>query len=89
MKEFYLDTYSLMQQRDEVQKNETSFHNISSIFQDVREPVYVDFNHMGEKGNSVIARRMVDDFLLLHKPTGKPETVTEAQLHHSSAGVKE
>lgn len=89
MKEFYLDTYSLMQQRGEVQKNETSFHNISSIFQDVHEPVYVDFNHMGEKGNSVIARRMVDDFLYLHKPTGKPETVTESQLHHTSAAVKE
>ncbi len=62
MKEFYLSTYSMMERKGEERKNELPFHNISSIFRDTQDPIFVDFNHMGEKGNSVIARRMAEDF---------------------------
>jgi len=65
MKEFYLDTYALLRRRAADLKGAAAFHDISSIFNDVREPIYVDFNHMGEKGNSLVARRMVEDFTRL------------------------
>jgi hypothetical protein len=37
------------------------FHNISTIFDSVRVPVYLDFCHVTETGNAVIARRMYSD----------------------------
>jgi len=80
MKEFYLDTYALLQQRAAGLKDGTAFHNVSSIFSDVHEPIYVDFNHMGEKGNSLIAKRMVEDFAHLVRAdskTTKHNNVTE------------
>jgi hypothetical protein len=71
MKEFYLDTYACLQQRATGLKNDMAFHDISSIFSDVHEPIYVDFDHMGERGNSLIARRMVEDFVRLAGANGK------------------
>jgi len=62
MKEFYLETYAYLQQRAAGMKNNNAFHDISSIFNDVPDPIFVDFNHMGERGNSLIAKRMVEDF---------------------------
>lgn len=71
MKEFYLETYGQMRRRGEELKALGTVYDISSIFRDVRDPIYVDFNHMGEKGNSVIARRMVEDFLRVQGANGK------------------
>lgn len=68
MKEFYLDTYAAMQQSGAGMKDDTSFHDISLMFRDVREPIYIDFNHMGEKGNRPIAQRMASDFVKLFPP---------------------
>ncbi len=71
MKEFYLDTYAFLNQRSGDLKSDIPFHDISSIFSEIYEPIYVDFNHMGEKGNSLIAQRMVEDFVRIVKPNGK------------------
>jgi lysophospholipase L1-like esterase len=71
MKEFYLATYDSLKQHAESLKNNEPFHDISSIFGEIREPIFVDFNHMGERGNSLIAKRMVDDFAHLVKANNK------------------
>ncbi|HKQ75620.1 MAG TPA: hypothetical protein VJ810_18120 [Blastocatellia bacterium] len=63
MKEFYLETYAVLRQGSAGLDNNIAFHDISSIFSDAREPIFVDFNHMGEKGNRAIARRMAKDFV--------------------------
>src|SRR5215510_7119531 len=63
MKEFYLDTYAALQQSSAGLNKNVAFYDISSIFSDIREPIFVDFNHMGGKGNSFIARRMAEDFV--------------------------
>jgi len=60
LKGFYLETYAFLKQRTVNLKGD--FHDISSIFSDVHEPLYVDQFHLGEKGNSLIAKRMVEDF---------------------------
>ena len=62
MKEFYLDTYAALRKNSAELDKSAPFHDISSIFGDVHEPIFVDFNHMGGKGNSFIARRMAEDF---------------------------
>src|SRR5262245_5173205 len=55
MKAFYLETYAALRARAAHLDRDMAFHDISAIFSDVREPIYVDFNHMGDKGNGLIA----------------------------------
>jgi len=82
MKEFYLETYAFLRQHAQsLKKNNLSpqfpnFHDISSIFDDIRDPIFVDFNHMGERGNSLIAERMLEDFIHLPKENRK------TSVHH-------
>jgi len=71
MKEFYLDTYAALRKSSAELDKSAAFHDISSIFSDVREPIFVDFNHMGGKGNSFIARRMAEDFVRRLSVNGK------------------
>jgi lysophospholipase L1-like esterase len=80
MKEFYLDTYAALKQRAAGLPKGVAFHDISSIFSDVRAPIYADFNHMGDKGNSAIARRMAEDFAQLLPVKGKPAEHSAGQL---------
>lgn len=65
MKEFYEDTYSCMHKRAESLEKDVAFHDISSIFNEVREPLYIDYCHVSENGNSRIAQRMAEDFARL------------------------
>jgi lysophospholipase L1-like esterase len=65
MKEFYLETYAALKRRAARMTHDTAFHDISAMLHDVRDPIYVDFNHMGERGNRLIANRIAHD--LAHK----------------------
>ncbi len=38
-------------------------HDLSQVFSDRHDPLYVDWMHLGERGNAVIARRMAGDIL--------------------------
>lgn len=67
MKEFYLDTYDRLKDRSAGLAGDLEFFDISSTFNDIEEPIYVDFNHMGAKGNRVIAQRMTHEYLKLKK----------------------
>jgi lysophospholipase L1-like esterase len=71
MKEFYQDTYATLRQSSAGLNKNIAFHDISTIFSDAREPIFVDFNHMGGKGNSLIARRMAEDFVRCLMVIGK------------------
>ncbi|MGH7601422.1 MAG: hypothetical protein ACREA2_22345 [Blastocatellia bacterium] len=68
MKEFYAETYAVMQTRaEESLERDLALRDISSIFDQVREPIYIDYCHIGEKGNSMVAGVMVEDFMRLTK----------------------
>lgn len=43
----------------------SNFTDLSNIFKDYKEPLYVDEFHLGEKGNELIARCMVQDIVKL------------------------
>ena len=41
----------------------TLFYNISDIFRNESKPVFIDYCHVSEYGNSVIADKMVKDLV--------------------------
>lgn len=44
-------------------KYEPGFHNLSLIFSDMPEPLFLDWCHLGERGNEYIAKHLADDAL--------------------------
>lgn len=59
--QFVHRTYEAIRQSRLAERREYSFHDLSLVFADVREPVYVDCWHLGESGNEMIAKRMASD----------------------------
>ena len=58
---FFDKTYGLLRQRDFSNDGEIGFHDLSMIFSNVSEPLFVDPAHLGETGNGYIAERLVLD----------------------------
>ncbi len=56
---FFQKTYARM----ESSAHGRMLHDLSQAFSDWRDPVYVDWMHLGETGNAVIARRIAGDIL--------------------------
>src|SRR5262249_23703169 len=69
-------TNEVLQQSRLAQSHEYSFHDLSLVFADVREPMYVDCCHVGESGNEIIAKRMASDVLGLR-------TLLRVDVHRS------
>jgi lysophospholipase L1-like esterase len=51
----YEKAYSLIASRKDLPKD---FINLSDIFYSLKEPVYIDFCHLSEKGNEIIVKEM-------------------------------
>lgn len=60
LRSLFLEVYRRVEQ-DSVLLADPQFHNISSIFDSIAVPVYLDFCHITETGNAIIARRMYAD----------------------------
>lgn len=50
-------TYELVEKSDALHSNER-FHDISRIFEDYKEPFFIDNLHISEKGNEIVAQKM-------------------------------
>ncbi|MDH7448042.1 SGNH/GDSL hydrolase family protein [Aquimarina sp. 2201CG14-23] len=57
LKELYLDSYKYILQNNELKKDST-FINISAIFEQNSTQIYTDFCHIAERGNDSIAKRI-------------------------------
>jgi lysophospholipase L1-like esterase len=68
MEPFFQRTYALVDRATAELGREFDFHNIAGIFADVPEPVYIDWAHLSERGNDLIAARMVEDLARLLLP---------------------
>jgi hypothetical protein len=69
IKNFYKKTYSIMRKTASLH-GDNAFHDISTIFADVRDSVYVDWFHLSERGNDRIAQTMAQDILpLIESPS--------------------
>ncbi len=64
---FFLKTYA----RLKASHHEGLVHDLSGVLADVSDPVYVDWMHMGEAGNGVIARRIAGDILATKAGAGR------------------
>lgn len=63
VEQFVQRTYETILQSRLAERREYFFHDLSLVFADVREPVYLDWCHIGESGNEIIAKRMASDAL--------------------------
>jgi len=61
--QFFQKTYEVVRRSRLADKREYNFRDLSLVFADVREPIYVDWSHPGERGNELIVKRMVEDVL--------------------------
>jgi hypothetical protein len=61
LEEFLDKTYDLLEKSMPNLPKDCALYDISLIFSDVREPIYLDWCHMGEKGNDMVAQRMAQD----------------------------
>src|SRR2546426_8841396 len=66
IKNFYKKVYSVMRKIESL-RDDNTFHDVSTIFSDVRESVYTDWFHLTERGNNRIAQTMAEEILLLLK----------------------
>lgn len=48
---------------DDLQYENIRFYNLSDLFRDTREPLFIDWCHVGEQGNLVISQRMARDII--------------------------
>lgn len=58
---FFLRTYALAQQSIGKHDRYTRVRDLSLLFSNIREPLYVDWCHLAELGNALIAREMASD----------------------------
>ena len=61
MESFFLEAYDAVRQSGLTRGGDHPVHDISRILSDVNDPLYMDFCHLGEPGNELIARRMATD----------------------------
>jgi len=61
MELFFLKTYALAQQSIGTHETHSQVRDLSLIFSNVREPLYVDWCHLAELGNTLIAKEMASD----------------------------
>ncbi|MEW5819051.1 MAG: SGNH/GDSL hydrolase family protein [Cyanobacteriota bacterium] len=60
LKDFYKNTYKQVTLSSYL-NNKSNFHNISEIFMDDKDTIFIDYCHLNEEGNKVIAERMFND----------------------------
>jgi hypothetical protein len=65
---FFEKTYQTIRSSNLERSNAGMFHDLSQIFSDTPDPVFVDWCHLGETGNALIVERMMRDVLpLVHR----------------------
>ena len=84
-KEFFEHTYSSMRESGLTASNPGIFHDLSRMFYDMPEPVFVDWCHLGETGNARIADRIVMDVLpLAYQKTAGPGAKWRKERSHNN-----
>ncbi|HKQ75619.1 MAG TPA: hypothetical protein VJ810_18115 [Blastocatellia bacterium] len=61
IKDLYGETYAFLQSRSAGLKGKINLHDLGQIFNGVREPIFIDYVHLGERGNTLVARKIVED----------------------------
>jgi len=78
LKDFTRKTNQRLEHR-EIHIEELDFYDISDIFMKVSEPVFIDYCHVSEYGNTILAKRMAADLINLLN-SGDEETTSEEEI---------
>jgi lysophospholipase L1-like esterase len=62
-----IDAANIQVNQFKTEKDFTAFHNISDIFRNETRPVFIDYCHVSEYGNTVIANKMTEDIAAVLK----------------------
>lgn len=58
LENIFSEIYIILTNKESSVSSEKSFHDLSDIFHNLEEPVYIDWIHLSEKGNIFIAQEM-------------------------------
>jgi hypothetical protein len=76
---FFKDVYAAV--RHSPLETNASFHDIGDVFQGFEGTLYIDFAHTTERGNEIIARRMLQDVVpLVARQIARQESQTEGLI---------
>jgi len=65
---FFRKAYATVRQDSSGSRPEGAFRDLSLVFADVQQPIFVDWVHLGESGNEAIAKIMATDVVALGIP---------------------
>ena len=77
--EFFREAYATVRQRQPAAETDPPFRDLSLVFADVPQPVFLDWVHIGESGNATIARIMATDVVALMRARPTTRGVAPAQ----------
>jgi len=63
--QFFRKAYATVRQDSSGRRPDGAFRDLSLVFADVRQPMFVDWVHLGESGNEAIAKIMATDVVAL------------------------
>ena len=75
---FYQRAYGFMREKTPAIQAAYNFINLGEMFSDTKEPMYIDYCHLGEVGNGRVAEKMFQDVYPLIKSMSLPDTGGEA-----------
>ena len=67
MIKFYKNVYSLITDNNKKSMFPDNFRNLSLIFRNINEPLYIDWMHLGVSGNQIVAKIISRDIINLFK----------------------
>ena len=65
LEKFFYETYRVLREKTTPTRGDKTFQNLSDIFLHEDEPVYIDWMHLSEKGNAIIAHEMAENIFHL------------------------
>lgn len=85
LEKFYDETYRIVREKTTSLRDDKSFHDLSAIFSDEEEPIYIDWMHLSERGNAVIAQVMAEEISHLIQSGEDAAKQRRGNLHQRSA----
>ena len=85
LEDFFDTTHDLFEKSIPNLQKDYSLYDVSMIFSDVSEPIFLDWAHVGEKGNGILAQRMAEDVekvVRTHGVAGNDTAPSASQISH-------
>jgi len=85
LEKVYKETYRMVRNKSSAVRADKSFHDLGDIFLHEEEPVYIDWMHLSERGNAVIAMAMAENMSNLVQADGDVAKFRQNKLKLANA----